>query len=276
MSKLAVLTFETIEIWDTENWQLDYSIEGVYASEIAWHPTENRFAVIRRSTEENLLIWNAETGELLTEITRDIPRNRIYTNSQTALAWSPDGTQIASESFVDTITIWNLETETATSLVPLREPILHAITEIEWSPTGTYLLTGSIDGTIRVWDSHTGDNLLTVAGYKFVAWDPDGNRFAGAISETMIGIWDVQTGQLVTRFTAHSNTITSICWNIDGDTIASTDVDGNLYVWSASTATVLYHRLFSFLGISTTNWRPDGLQLAVVAIDAVLIYSIQR
>jgi protein HIRA/HIR1 len=65
------------------------------------------------------------------------------------LAWSPDGSQLASCSVDNTIIVWN-----ATSL-PNITAVLQGhnglVKGVTWDPVGKYLASQSDDKTVRVW-----------------------------------------------------------------------------------------------------------------------------
>ena len=48
-------------------------------------------------------IWNVNTGEVLRTLTG-------HAASVESVAWSPDGTQLASGSYDNTVIIWNVDT----------------------------------------------------------------------------------------------------------------------------------------------------------------------
>jgi hypothetical protein len=86
------------------------------------------------------------------------------------VAFSPDGTLLATASRVGTPRIWDL----ATGANPETRATLqgHAIwvTGVAFSPDGTLLATASHDGTARIWGSATGEARATFAGFPGGGW----------------------------------------------------------------------------------------------------------
>src|SRR5581483_3885577 len=88
------------------------------------------------------------------------------------IAWSPDGTLIASASADGTVQIW----KAATGDQVLTFSDSHApVWEVAWSPDGTRIASGTgaagtsgpntHNNSVKVWDATTGKTLLTYTGH---------------------------------------------------------------------------------------------------------------
>ncbi len=88
------------------------------------------------------------------------------------LAFSPDGTRLASTSGDMTVKVWQVPT--------IEEPLTlrghtATVTVAVLSQDGTRLATTSLDGTIKVWDALSGQNLLTLPDNAWMlTFSPDG------------------------------------------------------------------------------------------------------
>src|SRR5690349_9941772 len=104
-----------------------------------------------------------------------------------ALAWSPDGTQLAcggrSMGKVN-LQVWEVATK-RTLLTYSGHG--NAVETVAWSPDGTRIASGGVDKTVQVWDAATGVLLITYRGHTAfvtsVAWSPDGRWIASGSAD---------------------------------------------------------------------------------------------
>ena len=75
-----------------------------------------------------------------------------HSASVNGLAWSPDGTKIASASSDKTVMIWNAATGEA--LLSYKGHTKE-VWDVGWAHDGTRLVTSGADNTAQVWDATT-------------------------------------------------------------------------------------------------------------------------
>ena len=118
------------------------------------------------------------------------------------------------------------------------------VTAIAFSPDGTRFASGSSDLTVYVWDVRTREVLHTLTGYgissgvRGLSFSPDGKILAiGGHGDDTIRLWDVRTGALLWKFEGHTDTIYSIEFASDGNSLASASYDGTILLWDLRLAT---------------------------------------
>ncbi|EIN03683.1 WD40 repeat-like protein [Punctularia strigosozonata HHB-11173 SS5] len=157
----------------------------------------------------------------------------------TSVAFSPDGSQIASGSWDSTIRIWNADTGKE-----IREPLrghTRIVTSLSFSPDGKRLASASNDETVRLWDVRTGQQTgQPLEGHTFwvycVAFSPDGNRIVSGSADYTLRLWDAQTGQAIGEpLRGHSGLVKSVAFSPDGKHIASGSMDSTIRLWDAGT-----------------------------------------
>ncbi len=186
------------------------------------------------------------------------------------VAWSPNGTHIASGSQDQTVQVW-----IATSGV---HPFIYRghttnINAVAWSPPRTSQRIASASGnsffggehSVQVWNAVTGARILTYTGHAqpvhTVAWSPDGKRIASGSEDKSVQVWDASSGSLGLSYSGHTALVSSVEWSPDGKRIASASADTTVQVWDAHTASLI----FSLAHTSTVNavgWSPDGTRIA--------------
>src|SRR5579864_7055203 len=112
------------------------------------------------------------------------------------VAWSPDGTRLASGSRNGTVQVW--DTKTGKRLFTYRGHS-NEVLGVAWSPDGTRIASASRDTTVQVWDASTGKRLLTYRGHTnavySVAWSPYGTRIASGGDDGTVQVWDANSGK---------------------------------------------------------------------------------
>jgi WD40 repeat protein len=134
-------------------------------------------------------IWDADDGKELLKITG-------HEGIVPGVAFSLDGTQLATASTDGTAKIWDVKTG---ELLFTLAGHASAVVDIAYSPDGKKLATASGDATAKIWDATTGKELLTLIGHSAelrpVAFGPDGKFLATGSGDNTAKIWDVETGQ---------------------------------------------------------------------------------
>ena len=132
-----------------------------------------------------------------------LPKTQIlsgHVDGVTAVAWSPDGSRIATGSAVG-VRVW--DAVTGEDLFSLELECGRGVESVAWSPDSRRIATGSIFGDVRVWDAVTGENVLSLEcshEVESVAWSPDGKRILTKTRRNEIRIWDVTSGEQASFF----------------------------------------------------------------------------
>jgi WD40 repeat protein len=180
-----------------------------------------------------------------------------------SVAWSPDGSRLATASVDKTAIVW--DAETGRELLTFRG---HGgyVFGIVWSPDGSKLASASQDGTAKVWEAQTGRELLTLRGHRSavnsVAWSADGRKLATAGNDQTAKVWDARTGAELLTLRGHLGDVYGISWSPDGSKLATAGDDRTARVWQADTGRELLRLLGHKDHVRSIAWSPDGRKLA--------------
>jgi WD40 repeat protein len=176
-----------------------------------------------------------------------------------AVAFSPDGSLIASGSEDHMVRIWQLTTG---RLVRRLEGHSSAVTAVAFSPDGSSIASASNDRTVRLWDAHSGRLLRSLQGHVYhvyaIAFDPKGHQLATASWDRTIQLWDPRTGALIQKLRGHDAAIRSIDFSHDGKMLASGSDDQTIRLWDANTGKELNVLTGHTGAVTTVRFRPDG------------------
>lgn len=229
-----------INVWDTTTGEMRLSLrsylrDAVY--DVAWSPA-SRIAVARAS---NIV----QIYEIYNNQLRDCPPNYVdhspgigSLNGVLKVAWSTDGTLVASSGWDKTVQVWI--PMIGTTICTYHGHGEQVIYGLSWSPKGPRLATAGSDGTIQLWNADNGSTLLTcrMLSGQYVAsicWSPDGTCLASAGSDGSIHIWDTTNGNtLLMHRIAEGSILRAVAWSPDGQRLAVACPNGDIQVWPMS------------------------------------------
>ncbi|QGA15964.1 hypothetical protein EYB26_003631 [Talaromyces marneffei] len=191
-----------------------------------------------------------------------------HSGSVHAVAFSPDGKQIASATGDGTVQLW--DPSTGDHLKTLKGHSVW-VEGVAFSPDSKQIASASADRTIRLWDSSTGDHLRTLNGHLYwvyaVAFSPDSKQIASASGDRTVQLWDSSTGDHLKTLEGHSSSIRAVAFSPDSKLIASASADRTIRLWNSSTGDHLRTLNGHLDWVYAVAFSPDSKQIASASGD---------
>ncbi len=185
-----------------------------------------------------------------------------------SVAWSPDGSRLATASWDGTARIW--DAGAGRELLALSG---HAsqLNSLAWSPDGSRLATGGWGGLVTVWDAASGRELSSLRGHAgrvwSVAWSRDGARLATGGADRTARVWDVAGARELHTFKQHTGDVICVDWSPDGKFLATASMDGTARVWATAGGPKTLVLEGHADCVHSLSWSPDGRRLATASRD---------
>jgi WD40 repeat protein len=194
---------------------------------------------------------------------------RGHTETVYEVAFSPDGTTLASASGDGTMRLWRIADGTLLHI--LREHT-GRVMSVAFAPDGATLASGADDNTVRLWRVTDGGLLRTLAGHMdgipAVAFSPNGAILVSGSHDNTIQLWEVDSGAPLLTLTGHTDLVISVAFSPSGTTLASGGRDSTARLWRVADGQQL--RVFHHAGyVWSVAFSPDETLLASGSADDV-------
>lgn len=192
----------------------------------------------------------------------------------TALAFSPDGTLLASSGYHEVL-LWNAETG---DLVRRIQNVAERVYDIAFTADGRRVVvaagTPAKIGEVRMFEAESGelvrDYTTTTDSVFAIALSPDGRRLATAGADRAIRVFDVETGERQLLVEDHADWVMDIAWSPDGKSLVSASRDKTAKLYDATTGEPKV--TFSGHGqpVYAVGFTPDGQQVVSCGADKLV------
>lgn len=209
--------------------------------------------IVSASWDGLLLIWDAETGNLLKslhepslheDLSDELNIDILYKYEISSAFYSPDGKHIVAAYRNGTIIIWDTETG---EIVKKQEGFKkNAVAN--FTPDGKKIIIFSYDMTI--WDIESGaiihqefpwyDYVFYYCRFSLNVFSPDGKYIVTTSDMADISIWSTETGEIVKTWNKDRTLVDQASYSPDGKFIVYVENNGPAVVMDAETGNNIY------------------------------------
>ncbi|HLE45492.1 MAG TPA: S8 family serine peptidase [Thermoplasmata archaeon] len=240
-------------------------------TDVAFSPNGQMVATV--SADRYLRVWERSTGRILFS-------GVAHTTKPSSVAWSPDGTKIATAD-PNVLVIWDTATwqPRPVQYVPSTDTIDENAV-LGWSPNSTWIAAGT-NRHVHIINANTGARVGTIwasiGAVNAARFNRFGNTIATGLSDGSIVTFDmnatnIQTYPPATRAVAnftlsgvHTNAVLDLTWNSDDTRMVSGGRDNRVVLWNVPLRSRIADSTVSGGWVTGVEWRKDGLGFVSVS-----------
>jgi WD40 repeat protein/tRNA A-37 threonylcarbamoyl transferase component Bud32 len=274
---LAAAYFDNrVDVWNIPDEAVYCRLRGHtgYLTSVAFQPEDDR-RLVSAGEDRAIHVWDLPSG-------RPVLQLPGHLDNCAGLAFSPNGRQLASASYDQTIRLWDASNLAADERQERHVFELdHEVWCVAFSPDGRRVAAAGEGPNLQLWDPATGSSLRafrsTFTGVVFsVAFSPDGRRLAGAGFDAgappcVVKVLDLENGACL-REHREGQEIFAVAFSPNGKHLAVGLGDGSIKLINADAgrpAVLLgkHDRPIAYGGLA---FRPDGRRLVSASLDGTL------
>lgn len=227
-----------IRVWNLK----DSSTQAIIETEpsetwsIAFAPTSDKVIVAAAGGSTNKVkLWEAAEGIGTAKAELDVPAAEESFKKERfvlSVAYSPDGTKLASGSMDGTVCLWDVA---SAKLLLTLTGHFKPVRALTFTPDSKMLLTACDDMHTHLYDATSGSLIEAFSGHESwvlgVTVHPTGTSFATCSSDTKVKLWDMQTRACVQTVSEHTDQVWDVKFREDGLRLATVSDDKSVAVF---------------------------------------------
>jgi WD40 repeat protein len=262
----------TIRLWDVATgichsvWQA----HSRWVRSVAFSPDGQTLA--SSSYDQTIKLWDVKTQNCLKILRehRQTVSAIAFGTAQGAIAFSPDGQQLASSSFDRTVKLWDVQTG---ECVKTFLGHTNRVWTVAYHPNGQQLVSGGDDHATKFWNLKTGRCTKTFKGHTnavlSLAFNPKGYYLASGHEDQTVRLWDIKSGILVETLREHTNRVWSVAFQPASQhpILASGSADYTIKLWDPKLGSCVQTLYGHASWVWSLAFHPNGMRLASGSYD---------
>ncbi len=253
-----------IVVWDAATgddlYRLRPDADGLNdPSSLTFSPDRTRIAAI--TSDGRIAVWSIESDSAPTLI------DAHADTTSWRIAFSPDGTRIASAGFGTGLSVVDLTGQPDPGFDPTESAEVSG-NDLGWTPDGTQIVVAGVDGVVSFWDGDTGrhirDDEVHSSGAVALDVSPAGSTVASA-SDGLSVVTDIATGEIIHRLKWFGTV--DVSFSSDGSRYVLADQFGTATVVDPSRADPLRHVTANGMSLVSADVSPTNVGRVLVATN---------
>ncbi len=185
-----------------------------------------------------------------------------------AVAFSADGTTLASSHQDHTIRLWNMKTGRNVATLTSQKQFIFSLA---FSRDGTRLAAGALKGHCEIWDVPERTLICNLEGHTNdvgpMMFSPNGARLVTASGDKTAKIWNVATGRELLTLRGHTGRLLGVAFSATTNRVVTSSSDNTVRVWDANTGKELQQFKDFVHGVSIVDFSLD--EKTLLACDGI-------
>ncbi len=248
-------------LYDASTGDLIHTLDGHATDVTAVAFDRGGTRIASGAADGTVAIWNAVSGSRLLEIA-------AHADAVEGLTFTPDGLRVISGGSDASLRFWDAETG---QLLRQDTDFDAEVIGPTFSPDGSLFAFAS-SGEGHLWrlaftgtggDTQvTHEEVLSIPESGNVGFSPDGTLLA-TVGRNDVSVREAATGQELQKLVGHTGWVMGVVFSPDGETLATTSLDGSVRIWSLGPGGELIAVSVPAAGYGTrVAFSPDGRFIA--------------